>query len=117
MTRGAPKRPSITLTTAAEAAIAEGILRQVLLVIVLGEIELGRIDDLGGDGAVALLLQLGLVHRLRSLGLLLLGRERIDAGAILGGDIVALTHALCRVVALPESLEQRVVRDLLRVID
>src|SRR5262249_1411459 len=41
---------------AAEPAIAVWILRQVLLVIILGEIELRRIDDLGGDRTEALLL-------------------------------------------------------------
>src|SRR5262245_20285297 len=49
---------------AAKAAIPERILRQILLVIILGEIELGRVDDLGGDGTVPFLLQLLLVHRL-----------------------------------------------------
>src|SRR5262249_15663558 len=43
---------------AAEAAVAAGILGQVLLVVVLGVVELGRGDDLGGDGAVAGALEL-----------------------------------------------------------
>ena len=38
---------------AADAAIAVGILRQVLLVIVLGVVERRRVGDLGGDAAVA----------------------------------------------------------------
>src|SRR5439155_344695 len=39
---------------AAEAAVTERVLRQVLLVIVLGEVELGRAEDLGGGVPVAL---------------------------------------------------------------
>src|SRR5262245_54891764 len=38
---------------AAEAAVAHGVLRQVLLVVVLGKIEWWCVDDLGGDGVVA----------------------------------------------------------------
>ena len=60
---------------AAEAAIAHGILRQILLVVVLGEIERRRIDDFGGDRTEALRLELALVACLRSLrGLALRGR-------------------------------------------
>src|SRR5262245_66417294 len=35
---------------AAEPAIAARVLRQILLMIVLGEIQRRRIEDLGGDG-------------------------------------------------------------------
>src|ERR1700722_14067923 len=38
---------------AAEPAIAERVLRQILLVVILGEIELRRLADLGGDTAIA----------------------------------------------------------------
>ena len=38
---------------AADAAVAAGVLRQVLLVIVLGVVERRRVDDLGGDRAEA----------------------------------------------------------------
>src|SRR5437773_8485423 len=38
---------------AADAAVAPRILREVLLVIVLGVVELRRIEDFGGDRAVA----------------------------------------------------------------
>ena len=42
---------------AAEPAIAVRVLGEILLVIVLGEIERRRVDDLGSDRPVALLLQ------------------------------------------------------------
>src|SRR4029077_10767499 len=95
---------------AAEAAIAVRIFGQILLVIILGEIKRRRIDDLGGDrphpfGAERLLV--GLLRRFG--GRALLRRERIDAGAVLGADVVALAHALGRIVAFPERLEQAVV--------
>src|SRR5215470_16282410 len=103
---------------AAQAAIARGVLRQVLLMVVLGEIELRRIQHLGGDGVEAARLELLVVHRLRGLrGLALRGRERVDAGAILRAHVVALAHALGRVVVLPERLQQLLVGDLLGVID
>ena len=57
---------------AAEAAIAGGILRQILLVIVLGEIELAGRRDLGGDGAEALRGERLLIERLRRVGRFLL---------------------------------------------
>src|SRR5437667_2817837 len=58
---------------AAEAAIAHRVLGQILLVIVLGEIEWRRVQDLGRDRVEALRLELLLVHRLRGLGGLALG--------------------------------------------
>src|SRR5262245_37152245 len=95
---------------AAETAIAHRILRQVLLVIVLGEIERRRVDDLGGDRTKAAALELLLVHRLRRLGGFALGVViDIDAGAILRTNVVTLAHALGRIVAFPERLEQLVV--------
>src|SRR3954453_6545652 len=103
---------------AAQTAISHRVLRQVLLVVVLGKIERRRIDDLGGDGIEAARLELLVVHRLRRLrGFALLGRERIDAGAILRADVVALAHALRGVVARPERLEQALIGDLLGSID
>src|SRR4051794_30629992 len=90
-------------TGAAEPAIAGRIFRQILLVIVLGEIELRRLDDLGGDLAIAFGRQRLAERSLGFLGRLLLRRGgRVDAGAILGADVVALAHTLGRVVALPE---------------
>src|SRR4029077_14561742 len=76
---------------AAEATIAGRIFRQILLVIVLGEIELRSVDDLAGDRAVAFLLQLLLIHRLRCLGCLpLRSVEGVDAGAVLVTNLLAL---------------------------
>src|SRR5689334_17431131 len=96
---------------AAEAAVAAGILGEILLVIVLGVVERRRIEDLGGDGAKTLLAELALEHGARGLGLgLLVGRESVDAGAVLRADIVALAHALRRIVVLPEHAQDRLVR-------
>src|SRR5262245_65602587 len=79
---------------AAEAAIAARVLRQILLMVVLGEIERRRVEDLGGDRVEASRLELLLVHRLgRFGGLALRRRGCIDAGAILRADVVALAHA------------------------
>src|SRR5262252_3935896 len=104
--------------SAAETAIAAGVLRQILLVIILGVIEGLRVLDLGRDRAIALGLERRLVDRARGFGeLFLLGRGRVDGRAILRADIIALAHALGRVVAFPESLQEPVVADLLRVID
>src|SRR2546430_8232297 len=103
---------------AAEAAIAHGILRQILLVVVLGKIELRRIEDFGGDRTEAPRLELLAIHGLRCLrGSALLGAEGVDAGAILRAHIVALAHALGRIVALPKRFEQPLIGNLLRIID
>ena len=87
--------------------------------VVLGVVErvVAAIDDLGRDRAVALGRQLLLVHRLRGLGggsLLVVGDE--DDRAVAGADVVALAHALGRVVGLPEGLEQLLVGDPRRVV-
>src|SRR5581483_7339566 len=90
---------------AAEAAVAVWHLRQVLLVIVLGEIELRRVEALGGDRPVAVGREHLLVGGLGCLGgAALRRRAHVDARTILGADVVALTHALGGVVALPEGL-------------
>src|SRR6185312_12389353 len=101
---------------AADAAVAARILRQVLLVVVLGVVELGRVDDLGGDRAVAGALQLGRIGLARRLGRLAL-RVAVDVerAAILRAGVAALAHALRRIVVLPEHAQELVVRDLLRV--
>ena len=84
--------------------------------IVLGEEELGRRQDLRRDLAVPRRCKPLLIGSLRRLGRLLLSiGERVDAGAVLRADIVPLTHALSRIVVLPEGLEERVVRDHLRI--
>src|SRR5207245_9616684 len=53
---------------AAEPAVPEGILREVLLVIVLSEVELRGVQDLGGDAAVAGAVQHALVGVRRRVG-------------------------------------------------
>src|SRR5262252_7400860 len=102
----------------AQAAIAHRVLRQILLVIVLGEVERRRIEDLRCDRTETPRLELALVVRFRGLGgFALCGRERVDARAVLRAHVVALAHALGRIVVFPECLEQLLVRDLLWVID
>src|SRR5205807_9164902 len=44
-------------------------------------------------------------------------RIGVDRRAVLGADIIALAHALSRVVAFPEYLEERLVARHLRVVD
>src|ERR1700689_549040 len=103
---------------AAETAIAVRVLRQVLLVIVLGEIERRRVLYVCGDGGQALRGQrLGVACARGFGGGALLRREHIDAGPVLRTDIVALTHALGRVVAFPKSFEQALIGDFLRIVD
>src|ERR1700730_5352877 len=76
---------------AAEAAIAVGILRQILLVIILGEIERRGIPDFRGDRSHPFgreRLGVGRLGRFR--GGVLLRRGRIGAGTVLGADFAAL---------------------------
>src|SRR5438132_6021540 len=76
---------------AAEAAIAERVLRQILLVIILGEIEGRRIPDLGGDGAVTGTAELLLKALARGFGgAALFRRVGVDRRAVLRADIIAL---------------------------
>src|SRR5437867_8880497 len=97
---------------AAVAAVAPRVLAQVLLMIALGVVELRRVDDLGGDAAVAGRAQRALIGVARGLGdAPLLGRERVDAGAVLRADVVALPPALPVTVRLPAHLEPPLVRD------
>src|SRR5436190_11259976 len=71
-------------TGAAEPAIARRALGQILLVIVLGEVERWRVEDLGRDRIEAALLERLVVHRFRRLGRLTLrGVEHVDAGTVL----------------------------------
>src|SRR5438105_12285579 len=84
---------------AAEPAIAERVLRQILLVIILGEIEGRRIADLGGDRAVSCRTELLLKAFARSFGgAALFRRVGVDRRPILRADIVTLAHSLRRVV-------------------
>src|SRR5262245_43062272 len=101
---------------AAKAAIARRVLGEILLMIVLGKIERAGVCDLRGDGAETLGGERLLVHRLRGVGgLLLRVVERVDRGAVLRADVVALAHALRGVMIFPERLQQLFVRHLLRI--
>src|SRR5262249_33829887 len=103
---------------AAEAAVATGVLGKVLLVIILGVVELRRVEDLGCDLVVAGRGEHALVGVTRGLGQTsLLWRGDGDPRAIPRADVVALAHALGRVVALPEDLQQRVVAHHRRIED
>src|SRR5262249_8115233 len=103
---------------AAEAAIAHRILRQILLVVVLGEIEWRSIADFGGNRAKALRLELLAVDLFRCFrGPALVRGEGIDTRAILCAHVVALAQALRGVVILPKCLEQPLIADLLRIED
>src|SRR5258707_8458870 len=91
-------------TGAADAAVAPRVLGEVLLVIVLGVVELERLTDLGRDRSVARLREDRLVGRLgRQGGAALSLAVAVDRRAVLGSDVVALTHPLGRVVVLPED--------------
>src|SRR3954467_14520665 len=101
---------------ATQTAVTIRILRQVLLAMALGEIEIGRGQDLGGDETVTRLRQRLLELLLRMLRrLALLFVEEVDPQSILRADVVPLPHALRPIVALPERLQQLVIRDLLRI--
>src|SRR5258708_164743 len=103
---------------AAEAAIAHRILRQILLMVVLGKIKCRRIEDFGGDGTKAPRLELLAIHFFRCFrGPALVGSEGIEAGAILRAHVVALAHALGRIVILPERFAQPLIGYVVRVID
>src|ERR1700677_3273561 len=91
----------------AQATVAVRVFGQVLLVVVLGVVEGHARADLGGDGSVARLGELFLVRGARCLGGLPLRVVfDVDGRAVLGAETVALTHALRRVVALPERAQQ-----------
>src|SRR5450759_1808193 len=96
-----------------QAAVAIEILREVLLVGVLGVIELGGGQDLGRDGAVARGRELPLERALRGLGRRALRLvEGVDARAVLHARVVPLPHTLRRIMVFPEQLQQLLVRDL-----
>src|SRR3954451_15655398 len=72
-------------TRAAEAAIAVRVLGQILLVVILGEVERPRIEDLGRDRPVTPGRERLAVGRLGGLCGLPLGLvEHVDPGAVLG---------------------------------
>src|SRR5680860_1064666 len=107
----------------AVVAVAPGVLRQVLLVVVLGVVEvpvagLRQRLDLGRDGAVAGGAQALLVRLARGRGGLgLLRGGGVDQRAVLRPAVVALTHALRGVVLLPERHEQLLERHHIGVVD
>src|ERR1700674_2876541 len=91
---------------AAQSAIAERVFREGLLMIVLGEVELPRVARFRRDTAHVAFRQGLAVGRLGRLGGGALRRRGdVDAGAVLGPDVVALAHALGRVMAFPKSLQ------------
>src|SRR5688572_30393507 len=92
---------------AAQPAIAVRVPGEVLLVVILGVIELGRGANFGGNRSEAFGLQRLLVHLLRLRRGLRLGLTIcIQRRAVLRAGVVALAHALRRIVRFPEALEQ-----------
>src|SRR5208282_5915294 len=103
---------------AAEAAISVRILREILLVVVLGEVERRGFADLSGDLAQPGGIEPALIGFSRRLcRAALRRREGVYRRAILGADIVALPHALGRVVALPEQFQERLIAGDFRVVN
>src|SRR5690606_19608501 len=93
---------------AADPAIAARILRQVLLVLFFRVVEGRRGEhDFGGDVAMPGRCEALLVGIAAGQGRLVLRLGvAMDHRAVLAADIVALAHALGRVMALPEAREQ-----------
>jgi hypothetical protein len=93
---------------AADTAVAVRVFVQILLMIVLGIIKRRGRGDFGGHMAGVM----GIGHRLLesrqavARGGVLLRGQRIEGRAVLGAVIVALAHALGRIVIFPENLEQ-----------
>ena len=103
---------------AAEVAVAVGVLGQILRVVVLGVEEFWRVHDFGRDRAATGFGEFGLIGCAAGLGGGFLGVTRgVDAGAVLRAGVVALAHALRRVVGFPEQLQQLVEGNLRWVID
>src|SRR4026208_2063357 len=86
--------------------------------VILREVELRRWRGLGRDRTVTGFRELhrvGVAARLRGFPLRIV--VHIDAGTILRPDVVALAHALCRVMGFPERAKQLFVAGLRRVIN
>src|SRR5262245_39901042 len=103
---------------ATETAVAPRVLAEILLMVVLGVIELGRGENLRGNPTESLRVQPFLIRiagyfRGRSLCV----AEIVDAGPVLGPNVVALPHPLGRIVILPEHFQQLLEPDLLRIED
>src|SRR5439155_15394810 len=103
---------------AAQAAVAVGVLGEVLLVAVLGVEQGAGGGDLGGDVVVAGLGELlGVGVAGAEGGVVLGGVGVVDRRAVLDAHVVALAHALGGVVRLPERGEQGLVGDQRGVVD
>src|SRR5262249_19873897 len=101
-----------------EPAIARGIFREILLVIILGVVERAGRQDLRRDAAVSGFGEPLLLHIARSLRrAALIVVIEVDAGAILCADVVPLTHPLRGIVILPEHLQQILVSNHSRIED
>src|SRR6185437_7335237 len=102
----------------AQSAVPIGILRQILLVILLGVIELRRVADFRGNGAVPGGAESGLIRTPRDLGgvpLCLVGH--VYRRAVLRTDIASLAHPLRGVMRLPKCLEQVLIPDLRGIVN
>src|SRR5690606_28284737 len=98
------------------SAIAARILGEILLVIILSEIKWRRLEDLGRDCIIAFLPECRFKIALRGFRHLPLRTvKNIDARAVLRTDVIALPHALRRVVVFPKGLEQLSVAHLFRI--
>src|SRR5258708_8065966 len=114
--------PNSTVNPAAHAAsnptVPIRILGQLLLVILPGVINRWRISDLGGDAPAAQGPQRAAVFAPAGLGgRALRGIAAENNRAVLGADVVALPHALCRIVRLPEQLQQGLVGNRRWIVD
>jgi hypothetical protein len=85
------------------------MLGEILLVVTFREVEGRRRQNLRGDRVEALL------GCFRCAGLRV-GSD-IDAGPILSAEVIALAHALRRIMALEDHLEQIVIAHALRIED
>ena len=112
----AAKADRTTDACAAHTAIAIGVFAQILLVVILGVIKCRRVDNLCRDVAISGGAQFVLEHIAAFFGRRFLRRiHTVNAGAILRADIVALSHALRRVVVFPKNLQNFVNGNQLRV--
>ena len=92
---------------AAEAAVAARILLEVLLVVLLRRVERPRLGELRRDLAAAALGERGLVGVARGeCDLALRVGRPVERRAVLRAHVVALAHALRRVVTLPERAQE-----------
>lgn len=90
-----------------EAAVSIGVLAEVLLMVIFSVIKLRSLPDFCCDGTKTAFCQYLLIFFLRFQGSfhLFLGKG-VDGWAILSAKVITLPHSLCRVMILPEDLEQ-----------